>query len=212
LIQGRLSEVVGHFTKVVDTYERTGDPRGCAGLALVNLARVYQRRAEYDRAWEHLRKGTDILQNAGVRGILIEAWLQRAELELETGQPGTAQRTCRRALREAGALGAKLLEARALRILGRVAMSENRPDEAEAQLRDSAALAQRANSDYEVALALLHLAELYASRPQGGASRSRRAAASAKAAAIFRRLGAPELAAASGLQAAHARPLKPPAT
>jgi hypothetical protein len=88
----------------------------------------------------------------------------------------------------------KLLEARAWRILGRVAVARARLEEAEVNLRQSLAMAQRLGAHYEVGLALLGLAELYTTRLGQPGYRRRRSLALTQAAATFRRLGAePEL-------------------
>jgi len=190
LTQGRLDEAVGHFLKVVETYERAGDPLAASGLALVNLSRAYQRQHYYKRASERLQQGIGLLRKAGARGLLTEAYLQQAELELETGRTESALRTCGRALRESRELGTKLLEARGLRVLGRIALVRGRHTQAEADLRQSAALADRLGADYEKGLALLYLAEVYASQAQEKGFHRRCGLALRQARAIFRRLGA----------------------
>ncbi len=189
LTQGRLDEATGHLQKVRETYEQTGDPLACAALALVNLSRVYQRQQEYQKAAEHLYQGTNLLRKAGARGLLIEAHLQQAELRLEMGNIKSALYTCQRTLKQTYELGTKLLEARGLRILGRINMMRGRFAQAKANLKQSAALAKRLNADYERGLALLSLAELYGSRTQKN-SRHQGKLALNQAMAIFQRMGA----------------------
>ncbi len=80
----------------------------------------------------------------------------------------------------------ELLEARGLRILGRLEQARGRWEKAEADLSESADMAKRIGADYEEGLALLSLAEYYR---EGGKGREFRAAQK-RAAGIFRRLGA----------------------
>ena len=80
------------------------------------------------------------------------------------------------------------MEARGLRILGRIVLALGRPDEAERYLRESVGLAERLGADKERAPSLFRLAQLYASPAfdkRGQAARALRSAAS-----IFRRFGA----------------------
>lgn len=190
---GRLDEALAHFLRVVETYERTGGPLSAAGLALVNLCRAYQRQRRYEAAWERLRQGMEILRRTGDRMLLAEARLQQAELELETGSIEAALGSCRQGLRESNRLGSKFLEARALRILGRLfSQDQGRHAEAEAHLRQSVALAARLAADYEKGLALLHLGELYSGYPHKKGAGRRGAKPLREAAAIFQRLGAAE--------------------
>jgi len=161
LIQGRLDEAVQHLETAVATHERARDPHAACGLALVNLSRASQRQGAYARSSDYLRRGMSILRKTRAGGLLTEARLQQADLRLEMGQVESAQRVCRRALEETRELGMKVLEARGLRILGRIALANGRTERAESSLRESVALARRHDAGYETALTLLCLAELY---------------------------------------------------
>ncbi|MBF8264233.1 MAG: adenylyl cyclase class-3/4/guanylyl cyclase [Dehalococcoidia bacterium] len=93
-IQGRTQEALEQFNKVVEIYEQKGDPLALTGLALVNLSRVYLRFKDYLKATEYLQRGISLLRKARNKGLLAEAALQQAELELETRQVETALTTC----------------------------------------------------------------------------------------------------------------------
>ena len=84
----------------------------------------------------------------------------------------------------------RMLEARGLRILGRIALANGRTEQAETCLRESVALARRQGADYETALALLCLAEAYGMGAGGPGVRRRRGVALRQAIAIFRGLRA----------------------
>jgi len=190
LIRGRLHEAIDHLERVVETHDRMADRPAASGLALVNLARASQHQGAYERASEYLRRGMGILRKKRAQGVLTEARLQQAELKLEMGQIESAQRVCRQSLRETRELGMKVLEARGLRIRGRIALAEERIQAAEADLRESVALSRRHGADYETALALLCLAELYGARTDGARLRRRRRQVLKQAIAILQALRA----------------------
>jgi tetratricopeptide (TPR) repeat protein len=201
LIKGRWSQAISHFRQTVETHERTGEAAVPAGLALINLSRACLRQGAYEDAAERLQEGTRLLRDAGARGLLIQAHLQEAELALETGRLDSATRSCGRALGKAGELGLQLEETRALRLRGLLALKREHWEDAEADLRESAALADRIGAEYEKGQALLDLAQVYGGRKRTKGSR-RHASAIWQAVAIFKRLGATaDLAGAERLQA-----------
>ena len=201
LMQGHVEEAISHLQKVIETYEKTGDPLAATGLALVNLSRAYQRQQDYQRAYESLKRGVRLLRRAGARGLLTEANLQRAELNLETDDIESALRTCQRALKETRELGMKLFEARGLRIHGCIAMNRGQYARAEANLRQSIDLTKQISADYEKGVALLCLAKLYGSHRRAKNSRQRYRLALKQALLIFQRIGAHgELSQAFNLQ------------
>jgi tetratricopeptide (TPR) repeat protein len=190
IVIGRLDEAIGHLQKVVETYERKGDPIGCCGLALINLARAYQLKSDYQTASDCLEKGTEILRTVGVRGFLAHALVQQSELQLATSQIDSAFTTCKRALRDAKALGMKLLEARGLHTLGRINMARGLLKQAEANLQQSATLAKRLNANYELGVVLLSLATLYLETAESKRARKLGVSVLKKALTIFRHVGA----------------------
>jgi len=190
LIQGHINQAIDQLRMTVETYERTGDPLAAAGLAFVYLSRAYQKQRQFNMALESLERGIEILRKAQARGLLIEARLQEAELRLEMGNDDFALSICERALSEARHLGAKMLEARGLRILGRIHMSKHLYQQAQAYLRQSADMAQRLGADYERGVALLHIADLHSRNLQETGSRRQCRIALRQATSIFRRMGA----------------------
>ncbi|MEE8442389.1 MAG: tetratricopeptide repeat protein, partial [Dehalococcoidia bacterium] len=207
LTQGNLEAAVEHLQVVVETYEQTGDPLAATGLALVNMSRAHQLQQNYQKARESLEQGVGLLRKAGARPLLTEASLQNAELELETNGAEAALRICQRALREARETGMKPLEARGLRVLGRIDLARGHYVQAETHLRESAALSGRLGSDYERGLALLTIAELCAESAHEKDIRRRGYTALKQAISIFRRLGAAmDLSKALGLEATLSRP------
>ncbi|MDP2729535.1 MAG: adenylate/guanylate cyclase domain-containing protein [Dehalococcoidales bacterium] len=190
LAQGRVQEASDYFRKVVEMYEQRGDPLAVTGLALVNLTRVSQSQQHYDEARLHLRRGMGLLRKAGMRGLLTEARIQEADLRLEMGNIESALRTCQRALKDSREMGMKILEARALRTLGRINMKRKGGyAQAKNDLKDSILLTEQNKSDYERASSLLYLAELL-SQGKTAEDRRRSRIAISQAVSIFGRIGA----------------------
>ena len=157
---------------------------------MVNLSRAYHRQGEYEKALESLRRGVQLLRKVGARGFVAEGTLQEAELKLEMGHAQTALRLCQRALKEVQEQGMKIVESRGLRIMGRIQASLGDYTRAEANLRDSIALAGDAGGRYEEGLSLLSLAEVYQRHPDFRWARRNTRAAVRRAVSIFSSLGA----------------------
>lgn len=188
--KGHFQEAIVHLEKVVEVYDKLNEPAAVAGLALVNLSRACQRQQHHQIAEEHLRRGIALLRKADARSLLIEAYLQQAELQLETGDTNASLRTGKRALRQSSQIGAKVLEAWALRVMGRIALALGQDKQAEVNLQESAALAKRINSTYETGLTFLALAELYGKSRLDRRSHRRCQRLLKSSVAIFRKMGA----------------------
>lgn len=186
LMLGQADEAATHFDQVINTPDQRAD---LAGLALLNLSRVAQRRHFPMQAADHLQKSVGLLSKAGALEFLLEARLQEADLCLESGDLESARRACQRALKETNERGLKLLHARCLRTLGRIEMNgEMGLAAAQAHLQESIRLAEQTRASYEKALSLLCLAE--ALRREGTAAARRHLAVMTRAAAILNKMGA----------------------
>jgi tetratricopeptide (TPR) repeat protein len=190
LTQGKFDESIGHFNKVVETYNTKGDPLAACGLALVNMSRAYQRKQNLEQAFDFLKRGMDLLSKARARGLLNEALLQKAELELSTFQIEDALRTCNRVLKDTKKLGLKLLQARGLHILGCINVASDLFEQGEFNLQQSISLSKSINADYERGIALMHLTKLYSSQMRGKISSRRCQAVLNQAIRIFQLVGA----------------------
>ena len=189
LTKGRLNEAMDHLQNVVETYERHGHSALC-GLALINLSRIYRLQQDYEKASDCLKRGTEAIRKTGARGLLVEAVLQQADLQLETGQFKSGKLCCQRALRDTHELGMKLHEARGLHLLGRIHVAHGLFEQAETNMQQSATLAKHINADYERGVALLSLAKLYGTRGSNRDYYLRSQRLLKQATAIFRRVGA----------------------
>jgi tetratricopeptide (TPR) repeat protein len=190
LTLGKLDESINHLSKVVETYDLKGDPLAACGLALVNLSRAYQRKQDMVQAFDSLKRGSEMLRRARAKGLLAEALLQQAELELFAFQIEDSTRTCNRVLKDTQELGLKLLQARAFHILGRIKIADELYEQGENYLRQSISLAQSINADYERGIALMHLAVLYSKQAEGDNYSRRWGTVLNQAVKIFRRVGA----------------------
>lgn len=187
---GDIDEAISQFQKVIEAYKNTNDPPWIYGLALVNLSRAYQRKSDYQSAFDCLGKGISVFRKAGARGLLVDAQLQESELQLATAKTNLALASCQRAVQTARALGIRPLEARGLHILGRINLALGNYEKAEANLQSSITLAERLNAGYEKGLAVFYLGKLYSTRRQEKELDRRCQQTLKQAKAIFTRLGA----------------------
>jgi tetratricopeptide (TPR) repeat protein len=157
---GRVDEAIGHLERVVDGWKGETIPAALMGFALVTLSRALLLRGELDRAAEALEKGRGLLRHADAQGLLLEAELQLAELEWAQDRARDAEERCLVVLNTARATEARILEARCLYLLGRLATAREDAAAATEHLCASAAVAAEIGARYEHGLALLELARV----------------------------------------------------
>jgi class 3 adenylate cyclase/tetratricopeptide (TPR) repeat protein len=157
LMMGQIDEASAHLEKVISAYRNERGLAGLAGLAHVNQSRCLLRRGEVHKAASQLRRGMRLLRSAGVVGVLCEAQLQQAELHLATGNIKQSRRLCRRALLQIRAQDAKVLEARAERLLGKAEAALGDLSRARTHFQASITIASRTGAGYEEALSLREL-------------------------------------------------------
>jgi tetratricopeptide (TPR) repeat protein len=187
LMMGQVDGAIVHLEKVLGAYRIERGLAGLAGLAEVNLSRCLLRHAEVGGAMSHLRRGMTLLRSVGVEGLMIEALLQKAELHLAAGDAIQARRECRRALGDIRAREARILEARAERLLGRAEASLGETARGRTHLRASVAIARRTGAGYEEALSLRDLGAILYDIP---AARPRAARILGRAIKILSKMGA----------------------
>ncbi|OGO24665.1 MAG: hypothetical protein A2Z28_00980 [Chloroflexi bacterium RBG_16_51_9] len=187
---GDVDEAISQFQKIIETYKEASDPPWGYGLALVNLSRSYQRKNDYQNAFNCLEKGINFFRKTGARGWVVDAQLQEADLQLATSQFALALVTCQKALKTAQTLGLKPLEARGLHILGRINVALGKYQPATDSFQSSIALAETLNAEYEKGLAIFYMGQMYSLLLKEKDYRRRCHQLLKKAAAIFARLGA----------------------
>jgi tetratricopeptide (TPR) repeat protein len=158
--RGEVDEAVVHLEEVLRAHQSNTDLAAVAGLAQVNLCRCRMAQRDMGAAEAHLRHGLRLLRRVGAQGLLTEARLQLAELRLAQGRAEEAWRECRRAHARAGVLHARLLEARAERLLGSAKAALGDAEGARPHLRASITLARRIGAEYEEAKSLVALGSL----------------------------------------------------
>ncbi len=160
---GRYDDAIAQLETALRLCERVGG--GCttvSGFAQLNFARALERSGRLDEAEERLRLADSLLKTAGASTFLTETAVELASVLFARGDVARARVECLGALEQARASGMRLVEARALRLLGVLSGRDGDIREAERCLRESAELARRADAPYEQALAYLELAALCA--------------------------------------------------
>jgi tetratricopeptide (TPR) repeat protein len=182
-----VDDAIVHLERVLGAYRIERGLAGLAGLAEVNLSRCLLRLGDVSGAMSHLRRGMRLLRSVGVEGLMTEALLQKAELHLAAGDTLQARRECRRALGDIRAREARILEARAERLLGKAEASLGETARARAHLRASLAIARKTGAGYEEALSLRDLGAILFAVP---ATRPRARKILGRAIRILSKMGA----------------------
>jgi tetratricopeptide (TPR) repeat protein len=162
ITRGDYDLAVDHITEALSACDRSGTALWLKGFAELNLARAYQGKGMLPEAFSAVELSVACMEKAQTPGMLAEALLQRAELELARDRRENARDTCEYALQMVRDLGMKHLESRGLRVRGLILEAFGDGPEAEESLRASVDLAARVDSPLERGLGLLALAQLYA--------------------------------------------------
>jgi class 3 adenylate cyclase/tetratricopeptide (TPR) repeat protein len=175
LVMGQLEEAAAHLEEVTRLYRLETGLAAVTGLAHVNISRCRLRQSDLDSSEVHLSRGVRLLRRVGAEGLLVEARLQLAELRLVQGRAEEARRRCRRALTQARGIEARLLEARAQRIMAGALALLGDTDAARTCVKSSVSLAHRIGAGHEEALSLMARARIelgVASSGRGGVRRA----------------------------------------
>jgi class 3 adenylate cyclase/tetratricopeptide (TPR) repeat protein len=162
VIKGDFEAAAKHLSAVLEDCGRMTSIPFLEGGVCLSLARAYRGLRRFDEAEEYLRRAIDLLEKAGTPEKLASALLVRADVECEIGRPVEAQCTCEHALETARALGHEELQAIGNRTLARIAAAGGDDSRAENLLRESLRHAEHLDAPRERGLALLALADLYA--------------------------------------------------
>lgn len=150
IMQGRLDESEALFRKVIAAYKKGHAHEALAGYAMMNISRVNLYNNNLSGAGDTIEKALELIQKAGVEVIYYEAQLQHAAVILAQGkQLEEANSLCKKARQKIKALGDKLLEARADRVLARILAREGKVDLAIEEIRASIELANNIGSKFE---------------------------------------------------------------
>src|SRR6185312_11590619 len=109
LMRGSTREAAIHLHEVIRAHETDAELNAVAGLSHVNLSRCMVVLGDLAAAEDHLAKGMLLLTEVGAEGLLAEARLQGAALQLIRGDAEAALRAAEAVLEGAIASDAKLL-------------------------------------------------------------------------------------------------------
>lgn len=155
LMRGDLEKAVNHFEKVVHAMEDGQCPPDLAGAALVSLCECKLANNDVESSEHYLRDGLRLIRRTGIQGLLMEAQLLLAEVQLAKGRADEAKKSSQRVLSKIRKLDAQWLEARGERILGNALLSLGDTESAYQHLRNSVTIARRIGADQEEARSLI---------------------------------------------------------
>lgn len=167
---GRVDDAIAHLQEVISTHAEHPEIAGLAGLAHVNLSRCMLALGDTGKARVEAERGIRLLKSIRALGVQLEAELQRAEVLLSSRRYRQALEESARLLGEVRAIEARLLEARALRLLARAQRGCGDGPAALESLQSSRRLAMRSGAQLEEALTLVELA----AHPATGSARAAR--------------------------------------
>jgi class 3 adenylate cyclase/tetratricopeptide (TPR) repeat protein len=160
LMRGSTREAAIHLQEVIRAHETDAELNAVAGLSHVNLSRCMVALGDLAAADDHLARGTLLLTDVGAEGLLAEARLQAAALQLIRGDAEGARRVAIAVLESAYASDAKMLIVSAERIVGTACAQQGNDEQAIAHLVAGAALARKIGAHQDEARLLIALASV----------------------------------------------------
>lgn len=186
-IRGRRDEALALYQLAIPAYQRLGNVAGLA-QTLHNMAISFRHLGQLDRAGEYEARAIGYAIECSNAALLALAWLERAELFLQGGDPALAEVGAQRAASQFTKVPDPIREADALRVLGAARMDLGRLGDAESTLDRSLALARTHGSRLVEGETLRVRAACFHRRGDGDAARRELATAIG----IFGELGAQE--------------------
>ena len=180
--QGRPKEAEGLFREALRAFRAAGSGM-MTGLAIGNLGRVASREGRFDEALSLLERSVELLRNVGDLAQSYESETRLAELFLLEGRWSEALVAARQTLVKAEGLDGVSPQVPALRrIIGYALVGLGDVDKARIALEASLEAGRARDADYEVAMTLQALSELFPRDDSWDAWRK-------EAEAMFRELG-----------------------
>ncbi len=158
-LRGDLEAAEAQFARSLASFERLGTAYG-AGVARINLGVTHMLRGNLDAAAADLERAGVLLAQAGAEDLLPELERSQAELSLRRDPPAQARRMAEQALATAMRLEASAEEGICRRVLAEVLAAAGDDTAAWEQLALTLAILHESDSPYEIARALLAMAEL----------------------------------------------------
>jgi tetratricopeptide (TPR) repeat protein len=140
-IRGRREEALALYQLAIPAYQRFGNVAGLA-QTLHNMAISFRHLGQPDRAGEYEARAISYAIECSNAALLALAWLERAELFLQGGDPALAEVGAQRAAAHFTKVPDPIREADALRVVGAARLGLGRLEEAETTLERSLTLAR----------------------------------------------------------------------
>lgn len=140
-IRGRRDEALGLYQLAIPAYQRLGNAAGLA-QSYHNMAISFRHLGQLDTAGEYEARAIAYAIECSNAALLALAWLERAELFLESGDPALAEVGAQRAASEFAHVPDPIRQADALRVIGSARLSLGRVVDAESSLERALELAR----------------------------------------------------------------------
>lgn len=186
-IRGRRDEALTLYQLAIPAYQRLGNVAGLA-QSLHNMAISFRHLGQLERAGEYARRAIGYAAECDNGSLLALAWLERAELSLQSGDAALAEVVAARAAEQFAKISDSIRQADALRVTGAARLALGRITAAEDALAHALDMARSHGSLLVEGETLRILAECLATR--GDLEGGRREIATAIG--IFTELGADE--------------------
>lgn len=184
-IRGRRDEAIALYQLAIPAYQRLGNVAGLA-QSLHNMAISFRHLGQLERAGEYARRAIGYASECDNGPLLALAWLERAELSLQSGDAALAEVGAARAANHFSRIPDPIRQADALRVVGSARLALGRIEFAEEALGRALAMARAHGSRLVEGETLRVFAECLAAR--GDVDSARREIATAIG--IFNELGA----------------------
>jgi len=182
LNQGRLDEALHFYQRALDALVQIGGSLWVMGALHMNLGATHIRRQESALAFAHLRDSQGLFEQAKVRDLLPEMHRRLAEAYLAEGDFAGAKEEAVRSLAIAEELAVPGEQGLTWRVMGVIAATEGRLEEAESNLEKAISLLSEVGDNYGLACTQLSLARLQ--------NEQRRASLLRECLPVFEQLGA----------------------
>jgi len=158
-LRGDLDGAVVQFQRGLAIFERLGSAYGTGALRM-NLGASHLLRGDLADAAADLDRAAELFERAGAEDFLPELIRHQAELALRRGDPAAALALAEQALATAMRLEASAEEGICRRVLAEMLSATGDPTAAWEQLALTLAILHESDNPYEIAHALLAMAEL----------------------------------------------------
>jgi len=144
-IRGRRDEALSLYQLAIPAYQRLGNVSGLA-QSLHNMAISFRHLGQLERAGEYARRAIGYATEGANGPLVALAWLERAELSLQSGDAALAEVGARRAADQFARVPDPIREADALRVVGAARLTLGKLADAATPLERALSLAREHGS------------------------------------------------------------------